>query len=260
MKINRIGINYSHTINFTLNRPTGSGDYLLLLLRSPAIITLQEKEVFAEKNSVLLFNKGTPQIYRANQTIFSNDFIHFDTDNEYEILPLPHNTILVLPSVKQVNKILKDIYFEYVSNNTSREESINLLLHLLFIKINEIAAYQPNDTKLNIYYDSLLNLRSQIHLHPEEKWTITRLSHQIKLSSSHVQRLYKSTFGVSFLADVIACKMEYAKASLSGSGDTIREIALLCGYESQEHFMRQFKQEVGMTPSQYRKKMLTIYQ
>jgi len=245
MKINRIGINYSHTINFTLNRPTGSGDYLLLLLRSPAIITLQEKEVFAEKNSVLLFNKGTPQIYRANQTIFSNDFIHFDTDNEYEILPLPHNTILVLPSVKQVNKILKDIYFEYVSNNTSREESINLLLHLLFI---------------NIYYDSLLNLRSQIHLHPEEKWTITRLSHQIKLSSSHVQRLYKSTFGVSFLADVIACKMEYAKASLSGSGDTIREIALLCGYESQEHFMRQFKQEVGMTPSQYRKKMLTIYQ
>ncbi|MDF2540162.1 MAG: transcriptional regulator, AraC family, partial [Herbinix sp.] len=86
-------------------------------------------------------------------------------------------------------------------------------------------------------------------------WTVARLSHQVNLSPSHFQRLYKNTFGMTCIADVIACKMEYAKASLSGTGGTIREISTLCGYENEEHFMRQFKREVGMTPSQYRKQL-----
>jgi AraC family transcriptional regulator of arabinose operon len=54
---------------------------------------------------------------------------------------------------------------------------------------------------------------------------------------------------------VIACKIPYAKTSLAATGGTVREIATLCGYENEEHFMRQFKREVGLTPTEYRKQM-----
>lgn len=255
MKINRIGLNYTHSPNFAINRTSGSGDYLLLLLKTSAIITLMEKNVTADKNSVIIFNKKTPQIYCANQSTFSNDFIHFEAENELELRNLPFDTLLVLPSVKQPSKILKDIYLEFISNNPKREESIDLLLKLLFVKINELAAHQPQNSVLYGYYDTFLSLRSYIYRHPEEKWTIARLAHQVNLSPSHFQRLYKSTFGVTCIADVITCKMEYAKASLVANGSTVREIAALCGYENEEHFMRQFKQEVGMTPMQYRRHM-----
>ncbi len=255
MKINRIGLNYTHSQNFAINRPTGSGDYLLLLVKTPAIFSLQGKAVTAEKNSVIIYNKNTPQVYCANQGSFTNDFIHFEAENELELRNLPFDTLFTLPSIKQVGKILKDIYLEFISNNANREESMELLLKLLFVKINELVAFKPQNTVLYGYYDALLNLRSLIYRHPEEKWTVSRLSNQVNLSPSHFQRLYKNTFGVTCIADVIACKMEYAKASLAATGGTVREIAALCGYENEEHFMRQFKQEVGVTPSQYRMQM-----
>lgn len=258
MNIKRIGLNYTHSQNFAISRPAGSGDYLFLLLRTSGIITLQGKEVTAEKNSVIIFNKKTPQIYRANQGSYTNDFIHFEADNDLEVRNLPFDTLFVLPSVKQVGKILKEIYLEFISNNVSRDESMDLLLKLLFVKINELVAYKPQNTVLYGYYDSLLNLRSLIYRHPEEKWTVARLANQVNLSPSHFQRLYKHTFGVTCIADVITCKMEYAKASLSATGGSVREIASLCGYENEEHFMRQFKQEVGITPTQYRRQMRNL--
>jgi AraC family transcriptional regulator, arabinose operon regulatory protein len=255
MKINKIGINYTHNHSFMINRPNGSGDYLLLLLKTSSVFQLHDKEVLAEKNSIILYKKETPQHYCANQSTFANDFIHFEAEGERELWNIPLDTLIALPSTKQVSKIIKDIYLEYISNNANREESMDLLLKLLFVKINELAAHNAEDTVLLGYYDALVNLRSLIYRHPEEKWTIERMAHQLNLSTSYFQRLYKQTFGVTCIADVIACKIDYAKVSLASTGSTVREISVLCGYENEEHFMRQFKQEVGVTPTQYRRRM-----
>jgi AraC family transcriptional regulator of arabinose operon len=255
MKINAIGINFNHSNQFSIHRPNGSGDYLFIYFKTSALLWLNGVEINVEKNSVILFNKETPQNYTANQGSYSNDYIHFDADKEHDIRNLPLDTVMKLPVTKQVGKIMKEIYLEYISNNVNRNESMDLLMRLLFVKINELVAYRPKDTKLYGYYDALLNLRSLIYRHPEEKWTINRLSHQVNLSPSHFQRLYKQTFGTTCIADVIACKLQFAKTSLTATGDTIHDIAVQCGYENEEHFMRQFKQEFGMTPTEYRLKM-----
>lgn len=256
MKVNKIGINYTHSDRFALDRPKGSGDYLFLIFKTPAKIFINGKELLAAKNSVLLYNCGTPQHYSANGGSYSNDFLHFSPENERDLISIPMDTVIQLPSTKQISKILKEIYLEFISTNSNRQESMDLLLKLLFIKIIELAAYQHQDSVLYGYYDTLLNLRSLIFRHPYEKWTIERLSSQVNLSPSHFQRLYKQTFGISCINDVIACKIEYAKTSLAASGSSVREISVLCGYENEEHFMRQFKSLVGMTPTQYRKQCI----
>ncbi len=253
MKINRIGLNYSHNKNFTMHRPKGSGDYLFIYTKTPARFNLQGKDIIAEKNSVIIFKTNSPQVYSAHECPYTNDFIHFDADRELELHTLPLDTLILLPSTKQVGIILKEIYLEYMSNNPCRGESIDLLMKLLFVKIKEFAENKPMDEVLYSYYDILLNLRSMIYSNPKEKWTVELLSKQVNLSPSHFQRLYKQTFGVTCIADVINCKIEYAKASLCSSGSTIKEIASLCGYNNEEHFMRQFKKSIGITPSQYRK-------
>ncbi len=252
MRIHAIGINYTHSNQFSIHRPYGSGDYLFIYFRTTALVWLDGVEISVDKNSVILFNKGTPQNYMANQGSYANDYIHFDADKELDIRNLPLDTVMKLPETKQVGKIMKDIYLEYISKNANRHDSMDLLMRVLFVKINELVAYKPKETNYYGYYDALLNLRSQIYRHPEEKWTIERLSHQVNLSPSHFQRLYKQTFGISCIADVISCKLQFAKTSLMATSDTIRDIAAQCGYENEEHFMRQFKQEFGMTPTEYR--------
>ncbi len=255
MKVNAIGINYTHSRQFSINRPSGSGDYLLLNMKTPAILLLDGTEVTAEKNSVIIFKKGTPQIYWAKEATYANDYIHFDISGERDIKNLPFDTVLSLPSNKEVSKLIKDLYLEYISNNSLREESIDLLMRLLFVKVYELAAYPSRDIRIYGYYDALLNLRTMIYRHPEEKWSVTRMANQLNLSPSHFQRLYRQTFQVTCNSDVIQSKLQYAKTALIATRDTVRRIASQCGYENEEHFMRQFKKEVGMTPTDYRQKM-----
>ena len=253
MKINRIGVNYTHNNSFMLQRPGGSEDYLLLLVKTPAIFQLQGKEITTPKNTVILFNKNTPQFYTACQGSYANDFIHFDTEGERELRNIPFDTLFTIPNAKQVNRIWKEIYMEFISNNPNKEDSMSLLLRLLLVKLDELIAYRPQDTTLLAYFDVLIHLRSMIYHQPAQKWSVANLSQQANLSPSYFQRLYKQTFGVTCFQDVITSRIEYAKASLTETSESVRDISLLCGFENEEHFMRLFKREVGMTPTQYRK-------
>ena len=52
--------------------------------------------------------------------------------------------------------------------------------------------------------------------------------------------------------DVIEARIAKAMQLLEFSDLRIQEIALQCGYNNESHFMRQFKEKVGMTALRYR--------
>lgn len=55
------------------------------------------------------------------------------------------------------------------------------------------------------------------------------------------------------IADVINCKMNLARELLTSTSDTIAHVAQLCGYDNEEHFMRQFRKNNGVTLTVYRR-------
>ena len=85
MIINNVGFNHSHDVDFFVERPKGSGDYLFLLIKTGAFFNLNGIEKSVSENSFILYKKGGPQIYRCipKQT-FTNDWIHFDFESEEE--------------------------------------------------------------------------------------------------------------------------------------------------------------------------------
>ena len=44
MKINTIGYHHTHDADFIIERPNGSGDYLLLIIKTPALFRFAGKE------------------------------------------------------------------------------------------------------------------------------------------------------------------------------------------------------------------------
>ena len=64
---------------------------------------------------------------------------------------------------------------------------------------------------------------------------------------------YKEAFHTTCMQDLIKSRIQYSKNALVYSGQSISKIALHAGYNSTEHFCRQFKKYTGMRPSQYRK-------
>ena len=76
---------------------------------------------------------------------------------------------------------------------------------------------------------------------------------RLALSPSYFQTLYRAEFGVSCYEDVLRAKTSLAQYYLANTSMTVRQIAMLCGFENDVHFMRQFRKRTGQTALQYRR-------
>ena len=101
--------------------------------------------------------------------------------------------------------------------------------------------------------EQLYRLRREIMLAPQNDWSIEKIASGLGLSVSYFQHSYKAEFSVSCLDDIILARIERAKQLLSASNLRINEIAEQCGYQSNRHFSRQFRQYTGTSPTEYRK-------
>lgn len=258
MHINNIGYNHRHDADFQIQRPTGSGDYLMLLLKTPAIFTLNGEDIITAPDSFMLYHEGTPQLYRAYGVQFSNDWFHFSiSDDEmrfFELLDIPFDTIIPIGNLNGLSLIIKNMCYENYSSNLYKTDSVELYMKLFFIKLSEKIHSSGQDGSSS-YYEKISILRSQIYNMPYHDWNIEGLAHQLTMSKSYLQHLYKEIFGISVMNDVIQSRIEHSKYLLSTTDLHITQIAEMCGYKCELHFMRQFKTRMQMTPSEYRKRI-----
>ncbi|MBR3628974.1 MAG: helix-turn-helix domain-containing protein, partial [Oscillospiraceae bacterium] len=97
-----------------------------------------------------------------------------------------------------------------------------------------------NGTFPSEHYHELFELKIEIYRYPELDWSLEMCTKKLKLSAAYFQRLYRSTFNVSWSQDVRLSKMQYAKTLLMTTDEKLEGIAEKCGYEY-AHFMRTFK-------------------
>ena len=255
MKIANCGYDYRHPKGFRINRPNGSGDYILLIVRSPASFTFEGIEYFTNGNAVIIFNKGTPQLYGSNNTEYINDWIHFECDeNDVKFLKelgIEFDKILEFQNVGALSNFIKQMYFEKYSNNKNSNQSVEMYFNLIMLKLSDLCEQRKvADTKMQ---EQLVELKNQIFSNPKETWKIDDIAKKLSISKSYLQHQYKEFFNTSIMKDVTLSRIEYSKYLLFSTDYTISTITELCGYENDVHFMRTFKKETGLTPTEYRK-------
>ena len=102
-------------------------------------------------------------------------------------------------------------------------------------------------------YINLTVLRESILDTPEKPVRARELAAKMYMSPSYFQHQYKALFGITLNADIIRARTEKAAALLLYGERSVADIAQLCGYNSTEHFIRQFSRVYGMTPDRYRR-------
>jgi len=231
--------------------------FFYYLLKTPAFFITDNKKIYTIENSFILFKKGTPQIYGAYNGEYVDDWVHFDmTKDEEKIiekLGIPFDKPIYAGDISSLSQIIKNMCYEKYSANKHKEESAELYLKLLFIKLSE-KIHQIDNNELNDYYEKFSELRTKIYTNPSIEWTIEKMSKKLVMSESYFQHLYKKIFGVSAMNDVITSRIEHAKYLLFNTSLSINLISEECGYKNNVHFIRQFKKIVSCTPSEYRKK------
>ncbi len=257
MHIIQIGYNSIHDRGYRADYPDGTQGYMLIVLKTPAVFELYGEKNLAESNSIVIYDKKTPHCYSAVGDIFINDWIHFDTDYDadfFKSLNLPLNSIIRFGDVDFISSIIRNLCSEFYSVNPKRNEMLDCLLKAMLIKASEMIAVSSLTKFSNPHYAKLVKLREKIYENPQNKWSVDTLCSEMNMSRSYFQLIYRETFGITCISDVISCKINYAKEILTATNLSISQTAEECGYDNEEHFMRQFKKNTGLTPSAYRKK------
>ena len=116
---------------------------------------------------------------------------------------------------------------------------------------NQAESLQPTPADQALYA-KFIALRKEIYQYPERTWHSDSCSQKLNFSSSHFQKKYRSIFNINFMGDVQQSRLNRAKKLLVTTDDTLQIIAEKCGYDY-FNFMRTFKKEMGITPTQYRR-------
>ena len=85
--------------------------------------------------------------------------------------------------------------------------------------------------------------------------TLEKMANDLGVSKYILSRMFAKTFHCNFSKYVNGVRLNNAVTELENSQDSITNICLNCGFESQRTFNRVFKDRYKLTPREYRKKM-----
>ncbi len=104
------------------------------------------------------------------------------------------------------------------------------------------------------HYKNMLELRSSIVSSPRSAPDTAAASRKLCVSEGYFRSMYKKCFGISYVQDCINEKIMLAKYLLCTTVMSIYMVSLQCGYDNEKYFTRQFGQNTGCSPIQYRKR------
>lgn len=87
--------------------------------------------------------------------------------------------------------------------------------------------------------------------------TLSELAADFHFSENYLIRIFRDAMGTTPHAYVNAARIRKAKLVLSTSNMTADRVAYECGFADYAHFYRMFYKEVGCSPKDYRKEMLS---
>jgi len=280
-----VGYDGEHADNFIYKIDKSYDIYVILLIDSPSFINIDGIRKEYPAHTAIILSPEMAVTYGANGEPFKNDWLWLRSDEKF-LEGFPElNRPFPVSEFEYLHYLFKLLTWETSSYvNTTREihysgeripvygrpdtmlmsnkdpEAIDEpgsaankmviehLLQILFEKLNN----EVRRSAIGLHANQLYSLRSRFERHPEHHWTVTEMAALLFMSEGHLQLLYKKQFGISCMDDLINIRLNKAAEYLCFTSYSVAEIAELCGYESHEHFSRQFKIHYGISPLKYR--------
>ena len=136
-----------------------------------------------------------------------------------------------------------------LEHNCDNIEYSSLLLETFISKIGSLASVNNSKGVSNDIKSAELYILENF----KRKLTLSDAAKRASLSASHFSRRFARETGKNFKEYLNKVRFEYAKKLLVFSKMTVNQICYECGFDDYPNFVRRFKQNVGMTPAEFRK-------
>lgn len=92
-----------------------------------------------------------------------------------------------------------------------------------------------------------------IHTHFSRELDTASIAASASVSESECLRCFRSTIGTTPIQYLKQYRLQQAAKLLTETSQRITDIAVSCGFQDMSYFTRAFREQMGCTPSQYRK-------
>lgn len=203
-----------------------------------------------------IFTKYNFFSYKLNEALFP-------TDKEREI---------IVDCFRRLEKLLKewakirDTHFTIVYDEVDEEFKELVLDHLktildycnIFYHRQFAAPQTQNRDILTKFEEVIDNYFNQERGKTEGVLTVKYCADQLCLSTNYFSDLIRKETGISALKHIHRKALEKAKELLAISNNSISHISDVLGFQFSQHFSKWFKSQEGISPSEYRKRIIHL--
>lgn len=153
---------------------------------------------------------------------------------------------------QSLSHIFEKIVREYNSHKPNRLKMIGHLMNCLSIEMIRLCKDQMSHTPNS---DSIVLALEFIHHNYTKNITMQQVANHVGLTPNYFCSKFHKEIGQSFKQYLRGLQLNHAATLLRISDISISNACSESGINSFAHFLRDFKEYYGMTPSQYRKQM-----
>ena len=98
----------------------------------------------------------------------------------------------------------------------------------------------------------LRTINELVHAKMEDELTLSEMAQTVELSPAHFSRMFRKSTGETPHQFVLRNRIERAKEMLRAPEARVLDVAVACGFKTQQHFARVFRHVCGTSPREYR--------
>lgn len=214
---------------------------------------INKREAFDCSADTLLFHNCREPHYNTKDSGVSRAFqieMKLDWRQKYEVdvEKLPRSAKVSDPNIKL---LLYNIYKELMQADNASSLTVDALLVEAFEML--CGAVTLAATKKPKWVNKLDEI---LHEECDRPLSLYELSKELDLHWAHLSREFPKYFRCNFSQYLRKIKVERSFAMLRKKDLSVTEIAFICGFADQSHFIRCFKEFTGATPSNFRKALV----
>src|SRR5579862_2576455 len=102
----------------------------------------------------------------------------------------------------------------------------------------------------------LRRIKELIHAKLEDDLSLDDMAQSVGLSTAHFARMFRKSTGETPHQFVLRQKLERAKGMLRAPDGRVLDVALACGFKTQQHFAQVFRGVWGVSPTEFRQELV----
>src|SRR5580765_5519902 len=102
----------------------------------------------------------------------------------------------------------------------------------------------------------LRRIKELVHAKLEFDLSLDEMAQAVGLSTAHFARMFRKSTGETPHQFVLRQRLERAKAMLRAPDARVLDVAVACGFKTQQHFAQVFRDVCGVSPTRYRQDFL----